>query len=582
MDFEIGQPTEIELAAQACASCRKQKRRCDKRLPICSLCSRIGRHCDYSTDAQTASPSQEDFAALRDQVSNLEQLLRGVTQGNGLLSNTSNGGSSNDSANGSSHLSHGSSPAGLLTPNSALASAGQTPFPSIFFLDSSAFQYERFQIQHPHVKVPPGALVALGNSAELREMIEHYFSTLHNYFPIISKIRLYQHLANPLHEPGADVALLFLAMKLACSEIPDGMPAQTQLYQDVKSFYNFVEAQNGFSVQIIQALLLIAFYEIGQCIYPAAYLSVGNSARVCYATGLHDRQAPQMLPRCNTWTEQEERRRVWWGVIVLDRFSHIGHRGKPFASPDPSLETHLPTDDASWDRGQMLVAAPLSLSASQTIRVSPFARTCQAAHLLGKVLRHMDDKHLPIDYRFGEALQLHRTMRALADVLPDEALHDDPSLQPSLCTSMAIVYSGLLTLYDGYSCTEHSVQAGQEGGEPQLVMQKESIDGLGEISGRCVTLARKVKTAVDNGEIGRLSPMVVDAIYQAAANYAWYVRESSDHACSERLFELKELLILLDRRWKVAGQYLFIIDDFWSRKDLEPPSRVEAERFASA
>ena len=63
---------------------------------------------------------------------------------------------------------------------------------------------------------------------------------------------------------------------------------------------------------------------------------------------------------------------------------------------------------------------------------------------------------------------------------------------------------------------------------------------------------------------------------------AWYVRESSDHACSERLFELKELLILLDRRWKVAGQYLFIIDDFWSRKDLEPPSRVEAERFASA
>ena len=53
---------------------------------------------------------------------------------------------------------------------------------------------------------------------------------------------------------------------------------------------------------------------------------------------------------------------------------------------------------------------------------------------------------------------------------------------------------------------------------------------------------------------------------------AWYVRESSDPACSERLLELKELLTIVDRKWKVAGQYLFVIDDFWSRKDLEPPT----------
>lgn len=118
-------------------------------------------------------------------------------------------------------------------------------------------------------------------------MIEQYFATVHNYFPIISKIRLYQHLANPFHEPGADIALLFLAMKLICSEIPDGMIPQTQLYQDVKSFYSYVESQNGFSIQLIQTLCLIALYEIGHCIYPAAYLSVGNSARLGHAMGLH-------------------------------------------------------------------------------------------------------------------------------------------------------------------------------------------------------------------------------------------------------------------------------------------------------
>lgn len=274
----------------------------------------------------------------------------------------------------------------------------------------------------------------------------------------------------------------------------------------------------------------------------------------------------------------------------MDRFINIGHRGKPFASPDPSLDTHLPSDDASWDKGQMLVAAPLSLSASQTISVAPFARTCQSVHLLGKVLRHIDDKQLPLDYRFEEAMQLSRTLRALADVLPSQASEDDASMQPSLCTSMAICYSGLLTLYDTYSCSERAMESA---GEPQLLMQKESIEGLSEYSGRVVELARKVRSVIERDGTGRLSPMIIDAFYNAAANCkpnchggtahdlaqatdtcadAWYVRESSDPACGERLIELKELLVLLDRRWKVAGQYLFIIGDFWNREDLKPPS----------
>lgn len=44
---------------------------------------------------------------------------------------------------------------------------------------------------------------------------------------------------------------------------------------------------------------------------------------------------------------------------------------------------------------------------------------------------------------------------------------------------------------------------------------------------------------------------------------AWYVRESSSPECAERLAELKEILLLLDRRWKVAGQYLFHLNQFW-------------------
>lgn len=305
-------------------------------------------------------------------------------------------------------------------------------------------------------------------------------------------------------------------MKLACGEVTE-IP-QTQLYQDVKSFYHYVEAQNGFSVPTIQALLLIALYEIGHSIYPAAYLSVGNAARLGYAAGLHDRKAPQMLTRCTTWTEQEERRRLWWGVVILDRFINIGHRGKPLASAAPNLDTILPTEDTAWDRGQMLVAAPLSLSASETLRVSPFARTCQAAHLLGKIVNHLDDRDLSIEYKFTDALQLHRTGRAFADVLSGQLFDDgneDSTLLPSIYASMAMTCSGLLTLYDGYSCTSRLPPTEDE---QKLVMQKESIDGLSEISNTTVQLTRRLKDMIDNGGLNRLGPMVVDCVYQAAAN----------------------------------------------------------------
>lgn len=163
----------------------------------------------------------------------------------------------------------------------------------------------------------------------------------------------------------------------------------------------------------------------------------------------------------------------------------------------------------------MLVAAPLALSASQTIRAAPFARTCQAAHLVGKVIRHINDKNLPTDYQFNEALQLHRTLRALCEVLPAEAEGDDPAKRPTLCSPMAICYSGLLTLYDQYACTERAVDNAPE---TQLVMQKESIDGLGEISSLVMNLARRVRLFVERAGLQRLSPLVVDSLYQSAAN----------------------------------------------------------------
>jgi hypothetical protein len=501
-------------AAQACTACRKQKRKCDKVLPACSLCNRIGRSCEYTLDSQAPAPTPEEFAALRQQVSNLEQIIK--SSGG---STTSNGSSRRLSGNGSAQGAPDSRDYSPAVP-SILSNQYQSwlpspSFPSLYFLDSNAFVSEHFQIQPPNFKMLPGVLTALGNSVDLRHMVEHFFASVQTYFPIISKIRLYQHLADPTHEPGVEMAFLFLTMKLICTEIPEGVPPQTQLYQDVKSFYHYIETQNGFSIRTIQGLLLIAMYETGNAIYPAAYLTIGNCARVGYAMGLHERDAPQMLPRTTTWTEQEERRRVWWAVVILDRFVNIGHRGKPFATNDPSVESYLPTDDAAWDRGQMLAANRLALSASQKIKAAPFARMCQASHLLGKILRHLDEQGLPLEFRFDEALKLNRATRALVDVLLGELEDANGDVKPDVCVSLSVCYSGLLVMYDNYSCTE---RAPENAPETHLVMQQDSIEGLSVISNQIVVLARRLRGHIEQGGMQLLSPMVVDCFYQAAAN----------------------------------------------------------------
>lgn len=65
-----GQQPEGPKANQACASCRKQKRKCSKALPACALCARMNRPCDYSN--ASPPPSSDDIRFLKMKVAELE------------------------------------------------------------------------------------------------------------------------------------------------------------------------------------------------------------------------------------------------------------------------------------------------------------------------------------------------------------------------------------------------------------------------------------------------------------------------------------------------------------------------------
>lgn len=77
--------------------------------------------------------------------------------------------------------------------------------------------------------------------------------------------------------------------------------------------------EQSFSILVLQAGVLVALYELGHGIYPAAFLSIGACARYAHALGINvSRTVPTR--RVLTLVEVEERRRVWWAIVILDRF----------------------------------------------------------------------------------------------------------------------------------------------------------------------------------------------------------------------------------------------------------------------
>jgi len=233
-------------------------------------------------------------------------------------------------------------------------------------------------------------------------------------------------------------------------------------------------------------------------------------------------------------------------------YVNLGTSGHPLATDDPVRTDVLPADDALWDEGEMTPSEPLYVSSPTNVRAGPFARTCQATHLLGRLVRLLNDQLLDAPLRFTEALQLHRTLRAFANLLPDE-VRQSPA---RFGTPLALCYGALIHLCDPFACTEsnrgeHTVE--------ETEMQTTAIAGLKSTAADVLQFSHLVRMTMATNP-SATSPFIGDCLYQAAATYAWLVHESGARDMVESYHILKDVLATMNCRWAVAGQYLDILN----------------------
>jgi hypothetical protein len=156
----------------------------------------------------------------------------------------------------------------------------------------------------------------------------------------VPKTKFYQQFSKEKSHPSAELALLVMVMQLLARGPTTSTPAEADLYLKAKKFFNYLETRNLLSLKLVQAGLLLALYEIGNAIYPAAFLTIGHCARLAQTMGINDlNDSVQMFPAARTpapfeivvkgsddsppavefLPDPEEERRAWWGILLLDR-----------------------------------------------------------------------------------------------------------------------------------------------------------------------------------------------------------------------------------------------------------------------
>ncbi|TVY88214.1 hypothetical protein LAWI1_G003897 [Lachnellula willkommii] len=321
------------------------------------------------------------------------------------------------------------------SPQAAPISAAANRFPPVFYLDWDVFRACQVEIPQAGLGVPASIAGLIGGPARWEAISSQYFSTVHSWLPIVSKKRFQEiALASSAGQIRSDYALLILGMDVVMSTSDEHNP-RTPAYLAFKQLYLKLEIQGIASIQILQAGILIALFELGHAIFPSAAVSVEACVRYGLELGINwGAKFPEKKPF--SWVDIEEQNRVWWAVVILDRFIKIGYQRRQFLIQHPSPNVLLPSDDIAFDEGVMPPASLGILDSRSPRKLGRFALTAEATRLLGQVLDHIASDDFGTHLHGEQALLLDNALRALETVVAYEGRYNSLSImnQISMCS----------------------------------------------------------------------------------------------------------------------------------------------------
>ncbi|UKZ61635.1 uncharacterized protein TrAtP1_002893 [Trichoderma atroviride] len=416
-------------------------------------------------------------------------------------------------------------------------------FPSSFFIDPIMFESCGVQIPQGRIAIPNRIMEYLDDITLFKSAVADYFKNVHHWIPVISRIRLHNLVSNrPLHQQDPDSILLLLSIKLILS-IPNQNKSPPELYTNTKQFFFLVEAAGCFTLQMVQAGIMIALYELGHGIYPAAFSTISTCARYGTALGIDELNRADL-----TSAGGEEKVRVWWGVLLIDHILNIGVHGRQLSTQGPKSNQPLPMDDDDWDRLVAMPREPQRLSNPTELKAGSFARTAQAINLLSQVFQYLGNLRAGLQLEFEHLDQLNRTILSLSNLVEEESAQRGILL----CCPVGFCSNALLLINTPYldGITPARLTDEQSRKSRQLV--------LSEIEKTRIIADEYL--AGERGTADETCPLFLSWLYRAAATATFIYQETNDAKHQEQSLSVQNSLHSISQRWRVAASYLQLLE----------------------
>lgn len=207
----------------------------------------------------------------------------------------------------------------------------------------------------------------------LFSLVEIYFRLIHPWIPMLHVRNFRQRMRDPSQR--GQITTICHAIVSICARFSDdprlGHDSEARAQKAKRSRDAVIlQSMQSFSVENLQALIIIAFDTIGSGRSPSAWSVVGSMTRTVEQLQLsvepadehHPRSADTFqnqikraafLPPARDWSELEERRRVFWNVFLMDRFCSIA-TGWNLSLTSADVKRRLPCEGALWETGEAL------------------------------------------------------------------------------------------------------------------------------------------------------------------------------------------------------------------------------------
>ncbi|KAH8697957.1 hypothetical protein BGW36DRAFT_177284 [Talaromyces proteolyticus] len=376
------------------------------------------------------------------------------------------------------------------------------------------------------------------------QVVENYVRLVHPWLPIIKSPRLTTQLETtqrdqPLTLKAETAALLLfihLATQSSSNERAHNSDLQRKVYKQCQSMFTLLQAFRRSALETRQCGVLLTTYQLGAGFISDAYVTLST------ASGLVHVHQPCPFARESYKDERDdEARRVWWAVFLLDRLiaqSHWKKRSYPLIIEQPPWWSELPSEGS-------LTAAPIRITDIGTCHCEYFCREIQAAYLAAQTLEYRSDHDRKEGFE-PDLSKLSTQLTTLLNVLFETA---PGSWRPS-CGAIAMIIAATLDLHLSVSgLSTNNTPA-------QLAYPMETLATTIRINTEIVT--NSLDDNDDNEFQDRLPITGVIANYRTALAIC-HRAEVNQALTTEERFQLVTMTRALQRgrlRWGLADVYL--------------------------